>query len=142
MNSRLKNRRRGGALHFAVNRLLDLALVAALAATAAYWTWQLAAPPALAASAHALPAPAAEVSKPALFGASQPALATARIRLVGVVAPERALFRMENGKVAAARAGDALAPGLVLREVHAGHALVERNGVLERFALERSDAGR
>ena len=142
MNGRPKNWLRGGALF----SLLDVALVAALAATAAYWTWALAAPAAVASSVHATPAradPGGAMVRTGLFGAPQRAAAAgAKLRLVGIASPARAVFVLESGKAATARAGEAIAPGAVLRAVHPDHALVERNGVLERVALERRNAAR
>jgi hypothetical protein len=141
MNGRPKNWLRGGALF----SLLEVALVAALAATAAYWTWALAAPAAVASSAHATPAradPDSAMLRQGLFGAPQRAATGLKLRLVGLASPARAVFVLENGKSATARAGEAIAPGAVLRAVHPDHALVERNGVLERVALERRNAAR
>ena len=131
---------RGGALQF-LPRVLDLALVAALAATLAWWTWALAAPAAVAASSYAAPAaPAAPGARLRnLFGA--PAAATPAagpLRLVGVASPRQAIFALQGEKPRAARPGEEIVPGTILREVHRDHAVVERNGALERLGLERN----
>lgn len=127
------------------HHLLDLALVAALACTMAWWTWALAAPAAVAAS-HAAPAAPSEedlARARTLFGAARAApAANGALRLVGVASPGAAVFARQGGKPAAARPGDEVVPGTLLREVHEDHVLVERNGVLERLALERRSQGR
>jgi general secretion pathway protein C len=136
---------RGGALQF-LPRVLDLALVAALAATLAWWTWALAAPAAVAASSYAAPAAPASGDGARLrnlFGA--PAAATPAagpLRLVGVASPRQAIFALQGEKPRAARPGEEIVPGTILREVHRDHAVVERAGVLERLSLERTAAGR
>jgi general secretion pathway protein C len=117
---------------------LDIALIAALAAAAAYFTWVLAAPRAKASPALVAEARTHESSSLAarrLFGAAAPQAAAGPVRLVGVLAPGRALFT-ENGKPRAAAVGDSVG-GLVVREVHADHVVVSRGGALERLALER-----
>ena len=149
MNGRLKNWLGGEALF----SLLEIALVAALAATAAYWTWQLAAPAAVGASARASASHAISSDRPLkrdLFGASggaPPAVSSSGIKLVGVASPRapdtgHAVFRLDNGKSATARAQETIVPGTVLREVHPDYVLVERGGILERLTLERRNAGR
>jgi hypothetical protein len=144
MNGRLKNWLGGGGLYF----LLDLALVGAIAAVFAHWTWATLTPGAVAAStlksrvdARSAFAPI----KPNLFGAPEGVAAvasTTRIRLVGVVSPRaasggRAIFAIEGAKPRTAAVGDTVASGFVLREVHADHVLVSHEGGLERFKLER-----
>jgi hypothetical protein len=118
---------------------LDLALIAALAVAAAYCTWVLLAPRAKAAPELAEARVAESVSPAArrLFaGASAPqAAASGPVRLVGVIAPGRALFS-ENGRPRAAAVGDSVGE-LVVREVHADHGVVSRRGALERLSLER-----
>jgi general secretion pathway protein C len=121
---------------------LDFALVAALAATLAWWTWALAAPAAVAAPSYAAPA-ALEAADAArlrgLFGAPRAAPAAAGpLRLVGVVSPRQALFALQGEKPRAARPGEEIVPGTILREVHRDHAVVERNGTVERLGLERN----
>jgi len=80
---------------------LDLALIAALAVAAAYCTWVLLAPRAKAAPALGVEGRAVESASPAarrLFGAAHaPQAASGAVRLVGVIAPGRALF-IENGR--------------------------------------------
>jgi len=148
MNGRLKNWLEGGALVSA----LDVALVAALAAMAAYWTWAFVAPPVIGASVHASASQARasdRSSKRNLFGASAGAAAPsgASLKLVGVASPRdpdtgRAVFVLDNGKSKAARSGESIVPGVTLREVHPDHVLVERGGAMERLTLERRNGGR
>lgn len=150
MNSRLKNWLRGNALYF----LLDAALVAALAATIAHFTWVFLAPAAIGASAYATPSLSASgdgTPKRNLFGAGSGAQAepvsSSKLKLVGVASPTarqggRAVFVLESGKSKAARSGESVAPGTILREVHPDHVLVERDGALERITLERRNDGR
>jgi len=118
---------------------LDLALIAALAAAAAYGTWVLLAPRAKAAPALGEQARALEAPSPAarrLFGAAAPqAAAAGPVRLIGVVSPSRALFS-ENGRPRAAAVGESVGE-LVVREIHPDHVVVSRRGELERLVLER-----
>jgi type II secretion system (T2SS) protein C len=122
---------------------LDLALIAALAAAAAYGTWVLLAPRAKAAPALGEQARALEAPSPAarrLFGASSApqAAASGAVRLIGVVSPSRALFT-ENGRPRAAAVGESVGE-LVVREIHPDHVVVSRRGELERLVLERRSA--
>src|SRR6185369_2195657 len=114
---------------------LDLALIAALAAAAAYGTWVLLAPRAKAAPALGEQARALEAPSPAarrLFGAAAPQAASAGpVRLIGVVSPSRALFS-ENGRPRAAAVGESVGE-LVVREIHPDHVVVSRRGELERL---------
>jgi|SRR6185503_11533378 len=118
---------------------LDLALLAALGAAAAYCTWVLVAPSAKAAPALGAQSRTQETASPAarrLFGAGQaPQAVSSAVRLVGVLAPGRALF-LENGRPRAAAVGDSVGE-LVVREVHRDHVVVSRDGALERLSLER-----
>ncbi|HJY77101.1 MAG TPA: type II secretion system protein N [Burkholderiales bacterium] len=118
---------------------LDLLLLAALGAAAAYFTWVLLAPRAKAAPALGEQARAAESPSPAarrLFGAAAPqAAATGPVRLVGVVSPNRAVFT-ENGRPRTAAVGESVGD-LVVREVHPDHVVVSRRGEIERLTLER-----
>jgi general secretion pathway protein C len=147
MNGRPKNWLKGEAWYL----LLELALVVALAATLAHWTWALFAPKAIGASLHAARASSGGdgAVKRNLFGASGEALieSASKLRLVGVASPAspaagRAVFVLDNGKSRAARAGESIAPGTVLREVHPDHVLLERGGAMERLTLERKNGGR
>jgi len=119
---------------------LDLALIAALAAAAAYGTWVLLAPrakaaPALGGEARALEAPSPAARR--LFGAAAApqAASSGAVRLIGVVSPSRALFS-ENGRPRAAAVGESVGE-LVVREIHPDHVVVSRRGELERLVLER-----
>ena len=150
MNGRLKNWLRGDALYF----LLDVALVAALAATMAHFTWVFVAPAAIGASAFATSSRAGagdDALKRNLFGAARGAesgaASSSKLKLVGVASLPareggRAVFVLENGKSRQARSGESIVPGTLLREVHPDHVLVERNGAVERVTLERRNGGR
>jgi len=139
--------------------LLDLALVAAIGVAAAHWTWVAFAPRALAPPSQVAPAMGAGTVGPVvrrgLFGPAKGAAAQAvsvtGLKLVGVIAEDpaapgdaaraaRAILLLSDGEAKAAAPGDALAPGLVLRAVHADHVIVARDGVLEKIALEREVA--
>jgi general secretion pathway protein C len=148
MNGRLKNWLGGEALFF----LLESVLVVALAATAAYWTWAFLAPRTIAASVHvASTTPGADgAASRQLFGARgnapEPA-SSLKLRLVGVASRPaaeagRAVFVLDNGKSKAAKAGESIVPGAVLREVHPDHVLLERGGAMERLTLERRNGTR
>lgn len=148
MNGRLKNWLKGETPVF----LLELALAAALAATLAHWTWVFAAPKAVGVSMQAIAVSSGDASpKRHLFGAPREALTESgsamRLRLVGVASRKsgdagRAVFMLESGKSKAARSGESIVPGTVLREVHPDHVLLERGGVRERLTLERRNGGR
>lgn len=140
----------GGRFKNSVQRLLhpgfaavalDLALIAALAAAAAYGTWVMLAPRAKAAPALGEQARALEAPSPAarrLFGASsapQAAASAGTARLIGLISPSRALFT-ENGRPRAAAVGESVGE-LVVREIHPDHVVVSRRGELERLVLER-----
>lgn len=118
---------------------LDLALIVALAAAAAYATWVLLDPRAKAAPALGEQARALEAPSPAarrLFGAAAPqAASSGAVRLIGLISPSRALFS-ENGRPRAAAVGESVGE-LVVREIHPDHVVVSRRGELERLVLER-----
>ena len=119
---------------------LDLLLLTALAAAAAYFTWVVLAPRAKAAPALGEQARAAESPSPAarrLFGAATApqAAGSGPVRLVGVVSPNRAVFT-ENGRPRTAAVGESVGD-LVVREVHPDHVVVSRRGEIERLMLER-----
>lgn len=119
--------------------LLELALAAAAAALLAHWTWLALTPRAVGASSlepRAL-APATPV-RAHLFGASGIAetASGSKLKLVGLAAPSHAVFSLD-GKARSASVGESIAPGFVLREVHADYVVVSNNGTLERVKLER-----
>lgn len=136
--------------------LLEAALVVVLAACLAYWTWVVVAPRPVAApplADHARVPSSGPIVKRGLFGAapdgaphSAPgAGASAKLRLTGIVAPRApesggAVFRLESGKSATVRPGEAIVPGVVLKEVHPDHVVVARDGAPERMALDRRAA--
>ena len=144
MNGRLKNWLEGDALVLA----LELTLIALLAVMLAHWTWAFFSPTRAATPLRSAPAGPVPMEIPAgLFagsGVSLPAKPGA-IRLLGVVSPRdgqsgQAVLRLEQGTSKVVAVGDALAAGVVLREVHPDHVVVERNGALERLKMERRAA--
>src|SRR5687767_13543201 len=124
---------------------LDLALIGALAVAAAYCTWVWFEPRAKAAPApgvesRAQDAPSAAARR--LFaGAAPQAASTTAVRLIGVVAPGRALFIAENGRPRTAAVGESVGE-LELLEVHPDHVVVSRGGSRERISLVRGNARR
>jgi hypothetical protein len=142
MVGQLKLTLRSGVAAFA----LDLALIAAIAVAAAYCTWVLFAPRAKAAPElipQARPQEAASPAAQRIFGSALPQDAPgapgSAARLVGVLAPGRALFILENGRPRAAAVGESVGE-LVVREVHPDHVVMSRGGALERLSLERRRA--
>ena len=154
MNTRLKTwLRRGGWIP-----LLEIALVAALGISLAHWTWIVLTPRAIAVSSLA-GQPEAQRASPSikrnLFGVAQEGKAalaadaspTSGVRLLGILSRGakgggRAIFVLENGKPKTVESSSQIAPGRVLKELHADHVLVARNGSIERMKLERSTAKR
>lgn len=135
--------------------LLEFALLAVLAVALAQWTWIALTPRSVAESA--LPGASASghaaVSvKRHLFGAGTPGLLqqqgtapASSLRLLGVVSPGtagkgRAIFASERGARRVVNVGEALSAGVMLKEVHADHVVVTRDGALERIALDRRAA--
>jgi Type II secretion system protein C len=122
---------------------LDLALIGALAFAAAYCTWVWFAPRAKAAPAPGVESRAQEAPSAAarrLFaGAAPQAAITTAVRLIGVVAPGRALFIAEDGRPRTAAVGESVGE-LELLEVHPDHVLVSRGGSRERLSLQRRGA--
>lgn len=146
MKSRSNHALRQAAQHAprALGVALDLALIGALALAAAYCTWVWFAPRVKAAPAPAVESHAQDASPAArrLFaGAAPQAVRTSAVRLIGVVAPRRALFIAENGRPRAARVGESVGE-LELLEVHPDHVVVSRGGSRERIKLVRGNARR
>jgi Type II secretion system protein C len=124
---------------------LDLALIGALAVAAAYCTWIWIAPAAKAAPAPSLEIGSQEAPSAAarrLFaGAAPPATSKISVRLIGVVAPRRALFITDNGRPRSAAVGESVGE-IELLEVHPDHVVVSRGGSRERLSLVRRNASR
>jgi hypothetical protein len=147
MKSRSNHALRRAAQHAprAVGIALDLALIGALAIAAAYCTWVWFAPHARAAPAPSVESSVHEAPSPAarrLFaGAAPKAASTIAVRLIGVAAPDRALFIAENGRPRTAAVGESVG-ALELLEVHPDHVVVSRGGGRERISLVRGNASR
>jgi Type II secretion system protein C len=145
--SRSKQALRQAAQHAprAAGIALELALIGALAVAAAYCTWVWFAPPAKAAPAPGVESRAQDAPPAAalrLFtGAAPQAASTSAVRLIGVVAPGRALFIAENGRPRTVAVGESVG-GLELLEVHPDHVVVSRGGSRERLSLVRRNANR
>ena len=147
MKSRSNHALRQAARHAprVVGIALDLVLIGALAAAAAYCTWVWFAPRAKAAPAPAFEMRAQDAPSAAarrLFASAAPQAASAtEVRLIGVVAPGRALFIGENGRARSAAVGESVGE-LELLEVHPDHVVLSRGGSRERLSLVRRNAHR
>lgn len=134
---------------------LELALIALIAFSLAYWTWAVFGPRPLAAPAPSLllePERAASAGTRHLLGAADGGAGTAGaaraggpLTLVGVFAERaadagRALIAPHGGKPSLAAVGESIGDGVVLHEVHADHVVVLRNGAPERIDIERRAA--
>jgi hypothetical protein len=146
MKSRSNHALRRAAQHAprAIAIALDLALIGALALAAAYCTWVWFSPRAKAAPAPAVQSRAQDAPSAAargLFAGAAPRASTVAVRLIGVVAPGRALFIAENGRPRTAAVGESVG-ALELLEVHPDHVVVSRGGGRERISLVRGHASR
>lgn len=143
-------------LHEAGIATLEIALVALFAVSLAHWTWVAVSPRVAAATAlaaRAEPQGQGPLVKRHLFGVALEGAPTqasdvapgAGLSLLGVFArgdpgAGRAILAREGARAAMVAAGEAIADGLVLREVHPDHVIVVRNGVPERVDLQRGVA--
>jgi general secretion pathway protein C len=139
-------------LHEAGIALLELGLVALLAAGLAYWTWIAIAPVATAASDWPASPSVRDRDSPKLhlFGVASSDIGGAAVggvsngvKLLGVFSSRapgkgRAILAQPGGKAQALVAGDAIAEGIVLKEVFPDHVILLRSGVPERIDLERA----
>jgi hypothetical protein len=131
--------------------LLELVLVAALGVGLAQVTWlamaprAAGAPSALAQSAQ--PPPGAAVARH-IFGAARGDSTAKRVDtaaglvLLGVFSSSepgagRAILGMQGSRPAVVAVGEPITDGVELREVHADHVIVLREGMPERIELER-----
>ncbi len=135
--------------------LLNLALLLALAATLAHWTWRLVAPdPSRPVARPAPQASGVEVIRAArLFGTAEvtgdPAHSVVQatvldFRLRGVFAapgtrPAMAIINVNGQDQAIARGGE-VQPGVMLSDVAADHVLLLNKGLPERLDLDRPEA--
>jgi type II secretory pathway component PulC len=130
---------------------LELALVAALAASLAYWTWVALSPKTMASTVHSSE-PVADRTEPVrnrnLFGVAQAGgaasarRASAGITLLGVFSGRRpgegrAIFARQGSRATTVATGESITDGVLLQEVHPDHVIVLRDGVPERVELER-----
>lgn len=125
---------------------LDLALISGLAIAAAYCTWvwlapRVAAAPAPGVESRAQEAPSAAARR--LFASAAPqAERTTALRLIGVIAPKRAIFLVaENGRPRSAAVGESVGE-IQLLEVHPDHVVVSRGDTREHLTLEQRAAGK
>jgi type II secretory pathway component PulC len=130
---------------------LELALVAALAISLAYWTWVALSPPAVGApmqSAGKVSDGPEQLASRNLFGVSSggvaagPRTASAGITLLGVFSGKRpgegrAILVRQGSRPTSVAAGESITEGLALQEVHPDHVIILRNGAPERVDLER-----
>lgn len=131
--------------------LLELGLVAALGVGLAHVTWltlaprMAGAPGAVGQSAQPLPGAAAArhmFGVPRSDSAAKPGGTATGLVLLGVFSsPEpgagRAILGMQGSRPALVAAGEPIAEGVELHEVHADHVIVLRQGMPERIDLER-----
>lgn len=124
-----------------VSTLVALAL---LAWVLAYWSWLWLLPRPQPRGDDTPLAVASGASPAALFGvaprtAGAPPATGLALRLQGVVAAEQnargyAVLQIDAKRVVAVLAGDEVAPGVRLAEVHADHVILERGGLRETLA--------
>ena len=138
-------------LHEAWIVALELVLVAALAISLAHWTWVAVSPVVVAAPSSSAGTDAArpeQIASQNLFGAASAGAATsarsasAGITLLGVFSGRRAgegraILVRQGGRPATVAAGESIAEGIMLREVHPDYVIILRDGVPERVDLER-----
>lgn len=129
----------------ALSLLVDLAFVVAFAGVLAYWTVEIASPPAIAAPAAApdgVVTDGASVAGRHLLGSSDGQVETgsSRFKLLGVIAPDGAILAAGGEPPRSFATGDAIAAGIVLKEVHADHVILTINGAAERLVLDRRAA--
>ncbi|MFA9216536.1 MAG: type II secretion system protein N [Sphingomonadaceae bacterium] len=128
--------------------LTTVAAVAALSASLAYWGLQLLKPqqrPIAAVPLAPPPEPGISAAQ-GLFGGQVLASVASNYQLKGVVAASNgssdsaAIVAIDNNPASAARVGKEIAPGVVVKEVHARYVLLNDNGAVKRLDLP-SDAG-
>ena len=138
-------------LHEAWIVTLELALVAAIAISLAYWTWAAISPASVAApvlSTGSTSDHPEQLANRDVFGVASagvtagPRSAGAGLALLGVFSGKRpgegrAILARQGSRPAIISAGESMADGIVLREVHPDHVIILRNGVPERVDLER-----
>lgn len=125
--------------------VLTVAALALLALVMARWTWAFLAPSPEAAAPSSSVADGRGEAARTLFGTapvlSQAAAPTdGAIKLLGVVAAADghagyALLQLEGKPTVAVREGEAVADGVLLREVGSDHVVLERGGLAETIAL-------
>jgi hypothetical protein len=134
--------------------LLELLLVAALGVGLAQVTWLTLAPRTAGAPSAVAPGvqpPPGAAAARHIFGAARgdstakPVGTAAGLVLLGVFSsPEpgagRAILGMQGSRPALVAAGEPIADGVVLHEVHADHVIVLRQGMPERIELERGSS--
>lgn len=126
--------------------LVSFLLFIALCASAAYWVIQFMRPPA---RPVALPPPAAQSATPraetaaSLFGGQgEAAASTSNYQLKGVVMAgklaDSVVILSSDGKPAQAfRAGNEIAPGISIKEVHPRYIVMSEKGVTRRIELPK-----
>ena len=138
-------------LHEAWIVMLELALVAALAISLAYWTWVAIAPASVGAPASAGTRAAdrpEQIANRNLFGVASTAPAAAQrsagggLTVLGIFSGKqsgegRAIIARQGARPVTVATGESIADGLSLQEVHPDYVVVVRNGVPERVELER-----
>jgi len=136
-------------LHEAWNVALELALVAALAISLAYWTWVAITPATAAAptlSAGQVSDRPEQLASRDLFGIASAGVASGPrsvgLKVLGIFSGQqpgagRAILARQGSRPTTVSAGESITDGVTLHEVHPDHVIVLRNGVPERVDLER-----
>lgn len=126
--------------------IVTVLAVVLLSASLAYWGLQLFKPQQRAIAAPP-PAPPLGVNLDAakgLFGGQVSVAAVSNYQLKGVVAAQgedsAAIISIDNKPSVALAVGKEIAPGVIVKEVHARHVLLSEGGVIKRVDLP-SDAG-
>lgn len=132
----------------AIVYLATFSALALLGTVLAYWTWTAFAPRPEPRTWSAGEAATRAESARGLFGSSPRDRAAAvpaasAIRLLGIVAatgdrPGYAVVRLDARSSLAVRAGENVAPGIRLAEVHPDHVVLDRNGVREKLDWPRA----
>ncbi|WP_051378774.1 type II secretion system protein N [Derxia gummosa] len=128
--------------------LTHLLAFSVLCAATAYWFVQLRAPmpPIVAVPAPPMQSVFDTGAQPRLFGGPVVTTALSNVQLVGVIAPREgerggvAALVVDGRPVRAYRAGQSVAPGLLLAEVHANRVVFDQNGARAEVALARAPA--
>lgn len=135
---------RSGLAQTTAVSVLTLAALVLLGVVLAYWTWAWLAPHPESRAPVAVQAGGRMEAALSLFGSAKRDRSIAAptgiaIKLLGVVAASGgrrgyAVVQLEAKQILAVHEGEDIAPGIRLAEVHADHAILERNGTRETLS--------